>query len=93
MKKVIYFNEYESRVFYGYEPEHRVKSYIKVTMHFDFKDWLRFSIEVPNISWCYRNPIKGILRVLEHESIGMSKYNKLKEDIRSKGLDKNLDFS
>lgn len=90
MKKVLYYKEYESPVYWGYKPEHKVKSYIKIEMYFDFKEGLRFCITVPNISYCYRNPIKAILKALEHESIGMSKYNKLKEDIRRKNLDKNL---
>jgi len=91
MKKILYYKEYESPIFYGYKPEHKVKSYIKITMYFDFKEWLRFSVDVLNISCCYSNPIKAILRMLEHESIGMAKYNKLKKDIRSQGLDRKLD--
>ena len=92
MKKVLYFKEYESPVFYGYKPEHKVKSYIEITMYFDFKEGLRFSVCVPNTSWCHGNPLKAFLKILEHESIGMAKYNKLKEDIRHQGLDHNLDY-
>ena len=89
--KTLYYNEYYSQVFWGYKPEHKVKSYAKITLHFSFKDGLWFTASAPNVSFPHRNPIKAILRLLEHESIGMSKYNKLKEDIRSQGRDKNLD--
>jgi hypothetical protein len=86
MKKVLYYKEYESPIFYGYKPEHKVKSYVKITMAFDFREGLRFCVSAPNVSWCYRNPIKALLKILEHESIGMAKYNRLKEDVRAKDL-------
>jgi hypothetical protein len=86
IKKVLYQNEYESPIFYGYKSEHKVKSYVKVTMAFDFREGLRFCVSVPNASRCYRNLIKAFLNILEHESIGMAKYNRLKDDVRNKDL-------
>jgi hypothetical protein len=90
-KKTLYYREYFSPVFWGNKPEHKVKSYVEIKMCFDFKEGLRFTVSAPNVSWCYRNPLKALLRILEHESIGMAKYNKLKEDIRRQGLDRKLD--
>lgn len=89
--KTIYYKEYESPIAWGYKPEHKVKSYIRIQSHFDFKEGLRFSVTVPNVAYCHRNPFKALLRALEHESIGMGKYNRLKEDTRSCGLWKKLD--
>ena len=89
--KTLYYKEYESPIAYGYEPQHKVKSYIEVKMYFDFKNGLRFCASVPNFSTTNRNPMKSILRAMEHESIGMSKYNRIKEDIRRCGLWKHLD--
>lgn len=86
MRKIIYYKEYELPIAYGYKPEHKVKSYLEVMLHFDFKEGLRFSVSVPNFSTCCRNPFKAIFRAMEHESIGMSKYNRIKEDSRSCGL-------
>lgn len=91
IQKTLYYKEYDSPVAYGYKPEHRVKSYVKLEMYFDFKRGLRFSVTVPNCGFCYRNPLKAIYRALEHESIGMAKYNKMKDDIRACGLYKSLD--
>ena len=91
MQKVLIYKEYDSPIAYGYKPEHRVMSYFKLTMVFDFREGLRFVAQVPNVSWCYRNPIKAVLRVLEHESIGMAKYNQMKDDTRRCGLYKKLD--
>lgn len=80
--KVLYYKEYTAPIAYGYDEKHKVKSYVKIAAHFDFKEFLRFSVQVPNFSYCTHNPFKAILRVLEHESIGMSKYQRMKEDIR-----------
>jgi len=93
MQKVLYYREYDSPVFWGYKPTHKIKSYFKFTMYFDFKEGLRFTATVPNAGFCYRNPFEAIAKALEHESIGMAKYNQLKDDIRAKGLHKNLDCS
>ena len=52
-------------------------------MYFDFKEWLRFSVGAGNFGYCHRNPFKAFIRVLEHESIGMMKYDSLKEVYRT----------
>lgn len=85
-EKILFYKEYESPIRYGYKPDHRVKTYIEFTMYFDFKEWLRFTVSVPNVSYCYRNPFKAFVRALEHESIGMAKYNRLKEDMNNSEL-------
>ena len=90
-KKVLYFKEYESPIKYGYKPEHKVKTYIEVCMWFDFKEGLRFTVGVANVSYCSRNPFKAFIRVLEHESIGMQKYQQIKEDARACGIYNKLD--
>jgi hypothetical protein len=90
-KKILYYKEYEAPIKYGYKPEHKVKTYIKVTMWFDFKEGLRFSVGVANASWCFRNPFKAFIAALEHESIGMQKYQQMKDDTRDCGLYNKLD--
>lgn len=64
----------------------KIKSYIRVERHFDFKDGLRYSVTVPNFTCCEKKLKDAILRVIEHESIGMSKYNGIKELIDNKKL-------
>ncbi|MCD2345792.1 hypothetical protein [Clostridium guangxiense] len=91
IKKVLFCKEYESPIAYGYKKEHRVKTYIKVILCFDFREGLRFTVSVANMSFCHRNPFKAFIRVLEHESIGMAKYQQMKEDTRKCGLYKKLD--
>lgn len=45
-----------------------------------------FRAKVANKSFGSRNPIKAILRALESETIGMAKYDKIKERVRELGL-------
>ena len=89
--KTLYYKEYESPIAYGYEADHKVKSYVEIKVGFDFREGLRFCVTVPNVSYTYHNPFKAIMKALEHESIGMSKYNRIKEDTRRCGLWKKLD--
>ena len=64
----------------------KIKSYIRVERHFDFKDGLSYSVTVPNFTCCEKKLKDAILRVIEHESIGMSKYNGIKELVDNKKL-------
>lgn len=91
LSKTIYYKEYEAPIAYGYKPEHKIKSYVKIQAHFDFKNGLYFSVTIPNMGISRRNPFKALLIALEHESIGMAKYNRIKEDSRSLDLWRKLD--
>lgn len=93
IKKVLFYEEYEAPIAYGYELEHKVKTHVEFIAWFDFKEGLRFSVEVANISFCTRNPFKAFIRILEHESIGMQKYQQLKNDSRKCGLWKEIDVN
>lgn len=86
ISKTLYYKEYSSFLAWGTKPEHKARSYVKIQFHFDFEDGLRFSVSAPNISCCDKNPFKAIMRILEHESIGMAKYDHLKDDTRRLGL-------
>lgn len=87
INKTLYYKEYSSPLAYG---DGEVKSYLKVELHFDFKEGLRFSATAPNIASCRRNPFGAIFRVMEHQSIGYCKYQRLKDDCRDQGLWKKL---
>lgn len=64
----------------------RLEGYIEYQMHFDLKQWLRFSATVPNYSSCTRSPFKCLFNVIEHSSVGMGKYQRLKERTRKLGM-------
>ena len=87
-EKILFKKEAESPL--AWRSDKKAKICIEVIFFFDFKEGARFTVRAGNISACRRNPFKAFLRVLEHESIGMAKYDWLKEDTRSKGLWKQL---
>jgi hypothetical protein len=60
----------------------KIEGYIEYKMHFDFKQWLRFSISIPNYTYCTRNPFKCLFAALEYSDVGMGKYQRLKERTR-----------
>lgn len=82
MKKVIYERHYTSASKWG----QKIESYIKIERHFDFKEGLRYSVTVPNFSCCKRKLQDAMLWAMEHESIGMAKYNGLKERMYTANL-------
>ena len=60
----------------------KIERYIEYQMHFDFKQWLRFSISIPNYTYCTRNPFKCLFAVLKYSDVSMGKYQRLKERTR-----------
>lgn len=91
IKKVLFEKDYDSPIAYGYKEEHKVKTKTKVIMYFDFKEGLRFSVQSGNFACCKRNIFKAFVRALEHESIGMAKYDQMKCDTRNCGIYNRLD--
>lgn len=86
--KVLYEKKYtSSRGIVSGEP---FEAYIKFVMHFDFKEWLRFSCSVSNLSVCQRNPFRVLFRVIEHENVGNIKYQILKDEVRRQDLHRSL---
>ena len=87
MKITLFKKEWGSPVAWASSknPE-RVEGYIEYIMWFDFKDGLRFSATVPNYSTCTRNPFRCLFNAMEHSSVGMGKYQRLKERNRKLGF-------
>lgn len=82
-KKVLYEKEYQCHAFWSSDDAPVIaKSYVKIELFFNFKKGLFFSVSVPNTSYCYSNLFKALFGALEHESIGMAKYNNLKDRVR-----------
>lgn len=87
-KKVLFSKDAESPL--AWRSDKKAKTCIEVTFYFDFKEGARFTVSAGNTSFCSKSLFKAFLAVLEHESIGMAKYDWLKEDTRSKGFWKKL---
>jgi len=77
ISKVVYEKHYTSPSKWG----QKIESYLKIERHFDFKDGLRYSVSVPNFGCCKKKLKDAMLWAMEHESIGMAKYNGLKEQL------------
>ena len=76
-RKTIYKKKY--RCFSKWNNE--IKSYIKIEKVYGFKQFIYYIVSVPNVSKANKNLIKALYDIIEYESIGMSKYNSLKEKI------------
>lgn len=83
-KKILFSKYAESQL--AWRNDRKAKTHIKLVLYFDFKEGVRFTASAGSVSQCCRNPFKALFRVLEHESIGMAKYDYLKDDTRRKGL-------
>lgn len=83
-EKILFSKDAESPL--AWRNDRKAKTHIELALYFDFKEGMRFTASAGNVSWCCRNPFKALFRVLEHESIGMAKYDNLKDDTRRKGL-------
>ena len=83
-KKILFSKDAESPL--AWRDDRKARTHIELVLYFDFIEGVRFTAMAGNISACRRNPFKALYRVLEHESIGMSKYDCLKDDTRRQGL-------
>ena len=90
-RKTLFSKEYSSPISYGTNSTHKVKTKIKVEIIFSFKEGVWFAILVGNFGCSDKNIFKAFVRALEHESIGMAKYDQMKCDTRKLGLYNKLD--
>ena len=60
--------------------------YIEINLHASLSRGVFFAVNVVNKSFCSRNPFKALIMALESETVGMAKYDKLKERVRDLGL-------
>lgn len=86
MRITLFKKHWESPVAWATEKTPIINGGIWYCLIFDFKNWLRFSCTSGNITACTRGPLKCIFHVLEHEGVGMAKYDRLKERVRENGL-------
>ena len=60
--------------------------YIELNIFISLKHGIFFSVAVANKVFSSRNPFKALLLALESETLGMAKYDKLKERVRDLDL-------
>lgn len=83
ISKTLYRREYTTPTAYNFD---KINASFEIKLHFDFKEGLRFSVSAPNIGVCRRNPFAAIFEVMEHQSVGYCKYQRLKDDCRALGF-------
>ncbi len=64
---------------------HDIHGFMELSLLLNWHWIFCFSMEVNNKSFNYRNPFKAYCKALESESIGMCKYQQLKERVRDVG--------
>lgn len=64
------------------EPGDAVNAYIEMSVLMNRHVFFTFQVSVANKTFSSRNPFKVLLRALESETIGMAKYDALKEAVR-----------
>jgi len=66
----------------SYQKKELEKREISIWFNFTFRDGIWFTVRVPNKSFNNRNIFKALIAALESESVGMQKYDRLKEEVR-----------
>lgn len=90
MQFTLFRKELEFPPAWAHGENHVLHGSIYVTLHISRHKGFHFSVSVANKSFSDRNPIKALLRALESETVGMAKYDALKDRVRSMGQWKNL---
>jgi len=60
--------------------------FIEINLHIGFEHGFFFAVNVANKTFTSRNPFSALLSALESETVGMAKYDKLKERVRDLDL-------
>ena len=82
MTKTIFKKQWTSPVAWGVDNTPKIEGYIRYQVHFSVKKGLWFSITIPNYACSTRSPLECIFNALEHSSVGMGKYCRLKDRVR-----------
>ena len=90
MKIIISKRKFYSPVAWGINEGDGVNGEIVLSLYITLHTGFHFSVRVANASFNGKNPIDCIMRALEHESVGMHKYERIKERTRENGTWKRL---
>ena len=90
MKIKLFSKKFSSNIAWGLSDKDKVDGYINFYLVINKQSLFYFSINVVNKSFNSRNPMECIFKAMESESVGMQKYNALKESVRNNDSWKNL---
>ena len=86
MRITLLRKHFTSQVAWAVSEEDKVGGYIELHLYLTRETTFHFCCSVADKSFCGRNPIDCLLRALESESVGMAKYNALKERLREREM-------
>lgn len=84
IKKVLFSKNIEVPL--AWRDDKKAHTQIEVVFYFDLKLGARFRVNAGNVSFCDKSLFKAFCQCLEHESVGMAKYDNLKDDVRAKNF-------
>ncbi len=90
MRITIFKKKFISPVAWGVLDEENIQGEIGFYFHWERGYSFWFSIVVPNKSFGGKNPFKVISEAIESQSVGMGKYDRLKDKLRATGIWKRL---
>lgn len=90
MRIKLFAKKFEEMTAWAHYPEDKVKGFIMLDLLINKHVVFTFQVKVMNKTFSSRNPFKALLFALESESVGMAKYDSLKQRVRSKDLWKSL---
>lgn len=86
MRIKLFAKKFEFPKAWAHYPEDKVKGLIMFDLLINKHVIFTFQVFVINKSFSSRNPFRALLYALESETIGMAKYDALKERVRSKKM-------
>lgn len=83
MKIIIFKKSFESGVAWGNSASDNIEGEIEFCLFLEWRGIFWFVLNVPNKSFGGKNPFKVLSEAIESQSVGMGKYTRLKERVRS----------
>ena len=85
MEITLFKKKFKSIVAWAVDEDDSIKGYVYFKLYFTRHTFFHFSVGVANKSFSGKNPLDCFLRALESESVGMAKYDVLKDRVRKIG--------
>ena len=90
MRIKLFAKKFEETTAWAHTSDDKVKGFIMFDLLVNKHVIFTFQAKVMNKTFSSRNPFKALLLALESESVGMAKYDSLKNRVRSKDLWRSL---
>lgn len=82
MEIKIFEKKYNVHPAWAVDGKSRIPSYIRMSLILSWHYGFTFAVDVPDKTFCRRNPFAALLAALQNETAGRLKYSALKERVR-----------